>query len=296
MQRRRYNDNLEEDKRMKTKARHALKLGALIATSAFAAGAAAADWSDTYLGYRWGNKFREPNNPNDIRKDIVQLTHASGYKYGSNFFNVDTLLSDANDRAHNSSDGAHEIYVLYRHQLQFGKLGAPTKFGPVRDLAFTLGFDFNSKNTTFAPRKRAWVAGPTIKFDVPGFLDLSVLYYKESNHRGIPGTPRPEVSFDPTYMISASWNVPFAPGGVPLKFQGFINYTGEKGKDYLNLDTEPETLSRSSLMLDVGQLAFGKKNSLWLGVGYEYWKNKFGNRPGVGTQVNAAQIQLEYHF
>ncbi|MBL8352005.1 MAG: outer envelope protein, partial [Burkholderiaceae bacterium] len=46
----------------------------------------AADWSDTYLGYRYGTKFAEPFNPNDIAKNIFNLNHASGYKYGSNFF------------------------------------------------------------------------------------------------------------------------------------------------------------------------------------------------------------------
>ena len=35
---------------------------------------------------------------------------------------------------------------------------------------------------------------------------------------------------------------------------------------------------------------------LALTVGYEYWHNKYGNQPGVGTQVNAPQFQLEWHF
>lgn len=262
-----------------------------------ASGAFAADFSDTYVGYRHGTTFREPNNGNNIEKNIFQLTHASGYKYGSNYFNVDTFISDKADRANNSAAGAQEIYVLYRTQLSLGKTtGLPTAFGPVRDVALTAGFDFNSKDTTFAPRKRAAVFGPTVKFNVPGFLDVSVLYYRESNHRGIPGTIRPDIRFDDTTMLSASWGIPFQPAGLPMKFQGFINYSLEKGLDYQNVKTAPETLMRTSLMLDVGQLAFDKKNTLWAGVGYEYWKNKFGNQPGNGTKVNAAQAQLEYHF
>ena len=39
--------------------------------------AAADDLSDTFLGYRYGTRFREPNNPNDIAKNIVQFAQNS---------------------------------------------------------------------------------------------------------------------------------------------------------------------------------------------------------------------------
>ena len=38
------------------------------------------------------------------------------------------------------------------------------------------------------------------------------------------------------------------------------------------------------------------KGTVFVGVGYEYWHNKYGNPPGVGTQVNAPQLQVEWHF
>src|ERR1700740_1057869 len=53
----------------------------------------AADWSDTYIGWRYGSSFREPfvNNASggaqNITKNIFTLSHASGFKYGINFFN-----------------------------------------------------------------------------------------------------------------------------------------------------------------------------------------------------------------
>lgn len=90
----------------------------LVATAACTVASHAADWSDTYLGYRYGTKFAEPFNPNDIAKNIFNLNHASGYKYGSNFFNVDMLLSDEKDPAGaGSTNGAHEVYVVYRNTL-----------------------------------------------------------------------------------------------------------------------------------------------------------------------------------
>jgi hypothetical protein len=54
-------------------------------------------FSDTSIGYRYGTEFAEPFNNNAISKDIINLNHVSGYKYGTNFFNVDMLLSDNKD-------------------------------------------------------------------------------------------------------------------------------------------------------------------------------------------------------
>lgn len=279
--------------------RHApLALCALATLSLLAAPAAeAAEWSDAWLSYRYGTQYREPNNPNDIAKNIISFTYAGNYSLGGNYVNVDMLISDNMDKANNSTQGAQEVYVVYRTLLSFNKaFKMDTKFGPVRDIGLTLGFDLNSKNTTFAPNKRALVAGPVIRFDVPGFLDVGVWYYKEQNHKGIPNTPRPNVTFDGTYMLQSAWLIPFELSSVPLKFQGFANYIGAKGLDYNNKQTDPETLMRTSLMLDVGQLVASRKNTVWVGVAYEYWHNKFGNQPGVGTEVNAPGVQVEWHF
>jgi hypothetical protein len=38
-------------------------------------------------------------NARAIHKDIFSLNHVRGYKYGSNFFNADLLLSDSKDPA-----------------------------------------------------------------------------------------------------------------------------------------------------------------------------------------------------
>ena len=53
------------------------KHAAIFAAVACVAGQAqAADWSDTFIGYRYGTQFREPNNNNDVTKNILQFTHA----------------------------------------------------------------------------------------------------------------------------------------------------------------------------------------------------------------------------
>lgn len=278
---------------------------AVLAGATLASGAVqAATWSDSFLGYRYGTGFREPSNTKEVRKHVLQFGHASGYAYGQNFLNLDLLQSDKNDPSSGADTGATEFYLTYRHQLHLGKLlDKDLSFGPVKEVALTAGFDLNTKNTAFAPRKRLVVAGPTLKFNVPaGFFDLSLLAGKEWNHCGLAFCSDHEHGFDAQWILSAAWGVPFQAGPVPLKFQGFINYNSEKGKDYSGVKTEAETLLRTSLMVDVGQMAAGRKNTLLLGVGYEMWLNKFGNhataagvtKPGINTY--APTLQMEWHF
>lgn len=78
-------------------------LAACAALTLVPAAGQAAEWSDTSLSWRHGNALREPFNPADISKNIFALTHASGYKYGSNFFNLDLLQSDGKGCAPNTT-------------------------------------------------------------------------------------------------------------------------------------------------------------------------------------------------
>ena len=81
------------------------KFASLIAAGLIAAtgSALAADFSDTWLGYRRSNSYTEPGIAVDVPKNTYTLGHFSGYKYGTNFFSVDILQSLANDPAHRNS-------------------------------------------------------------------------------------------------------------------------------------------------------------------------------------------------
>ncbi|MGC3961975.1 MAG: hypothetical protein QM803_01270 [Rhodocyclaceae bacterium] len=258
--------------------------------------ASAADWSDTSISYRYGSKFSEPGIDKDVSKDIIGLTHVDGFKYGSNFFNVDVLISDHNDPQADGTSGAQEIYLVYANQLHFTKVtGKKLDLGVVKDFAWSTGFDLSSKNTAFAPKVRKFITGPVVKFGFPfGWADLGLMYYKEKNHNGIVGV---NVDFQSTYRIAAAWGFNFQAGPVPLELNGFFNYTGEKGKDGFGVDTKPETWTDIFLMVDVGQIAGLGKHTLLVGPGYEYVKNKFGSSPPTaGTKTSTAMIKGEWHF
>jgi len=227
----------------------------------------AADWSDTAVSWRYGTRFAEPYNPEHIKKHIFALTHASGYKYGSNFFNVDLLQSDKNDPASlTQSEGAQEAYIVYRHTLDIGALrGTEMRYGAVKGVGLTFGFDWNTKNDVgYNSRKRMLVAGPTLMWDVPGFLNTSILLLRESN---APSGAFPPISnvngrytYDTHAMLSATW----------------------------------------ALMYDVGYHFGQPKNRFRLGLEYQFWNNKFGNTRkttgGQGQRASTPMVRAEYHF
>jgi hypothetical protein len=267
------------------KMKHLLTLAAL--AFAFAAPAAhALDWSDNAFHYWWGPNFREPGvstsysaagfpegSGKNISKNVVTFTHVDGYKLGQNFLTIDLLISNSVDSTNqNTSQGATEVYAIYRHDLSLNKVSGSKTFelGPVRDLFIEAGVDMNTKNTAFAPHKAMPVVGPAIALNVPGFWKVAVLLNKEWNNNGIVGK---SVVFDPTVMFATAWGVPL--GTLPLEFEGFASVNLPKGKDGFGNNTKTEVLLHPKLMWDVGPLWSSK--GYQLGAGFQYWLNKFGN-------------------
>lgn len=284
---------------------HLIQRSATLALLAGCAVAAhAADWSDTSISYRYGTKFAEPFNNQDISKNIVNLSSASGYKYGSNFFSADLLMSDDKDpSAPGAKSGAQEAYVVYRHTLDIGKIsGASMAFGPVRGVGATFGFDWNSKTDAgYNSKKRMLVAGPTLMVDVPGFLNVSLLALRESNapHNDYSNTSVDRYTYKTHAMLNAVWGIPLGTG-TGLSFEGFANFIGSKGKDEFGGDTARETNIDMQVMYDLGTVMGAKPNTFKLGLEYQYWKNKFGNPDsgpaGTGATAKTPMVRAEYHF
>jgi nucleoside-specific outer membrane channel protein Tsx len=277
-----------------------------VALAAAAVGVQAADWSDTSINFRHGNKYAEPFNSNDISKNIIGLNHASGYKYGSNFFNADMLLSDSKDPAFKgSADGAREVYVVYRNTVDLEKAtGKSFKTTGVRGLGVTAGFDFNTKTDAgYNSKKEMLVLGPTVMVDVPaGFLNVSLLQLWESNapYSTFTNTGKERYSYDPHPMLTAAWSIPFSVGSVPLEFAGYANYITSKGKNESGANTAAETNIDMQVMYDMSNAVGAKPKTFKVGAEYQYWKNKFGNdhtgAAGKGAFAKTPMVRVQYHF
>lgn len=277
----------------------------------FGGAAQAADYSDTWIGYRHGKSFREPFDPNDIEKNIISINHFSTYSLGSNFLNIDLLNSvGETNPATGGGGGAHNIYAYVRTTLSGSKILAKSlAFGPIRDIGLTGGFEWGVANDQFAGRTWKLALGPKLSFDVPGALELALLAKTESNHNwfatsggfgtaGCTGYCRPDVRFKTAPSIEVSFFHPFNIG-IPVKVQGFGSWVGRKGRDGLGQETKPETLIELQWLFDLGSLA-GKPGPFQAGVGYQYWKNKYGNDSAKdtsgGSTARVPQLLAEVHF
>jgi hypothetical protein len=274
-----------------------LPLAVLVAVALAAPVASAANWQDNSFHYWYGPNFAEPQIPfapygsanipdaTHIAKSVFTFTHASGYNYGGNFLNVDMLFSSPKDPVNNvtgaPNQGAFEVYVVYRHNLSLNafldKKEKPLEVGILRDVRIAFGADVNTKNTTFAPEKIMPIAGVEAAFAVPGFLTFGVFISREYNTNGFAvvgsNTDHPAVKFDPALQFDAAWHINLPLGA--LSFQGFGNVILPKGKDAQGNDTALEILLHPKFMYDVGTL-WGDKG-YEVGVGLQYWLNKFGN-------------------
>jgi hypothetical protein len=96
--------------------------------------ALAPGFSDTWIGVRDATTVANPTEEKggrNVNKIIANVGHFDAGDYGSNFFSVDALFSDADEPANNSPGGSTEFYAVYRGQLGPDKfLRINTRIGP----------------------------------------------------------------------------------------------------------------------------------------------------------------------
>lgn len=226
----------------------------------------AADWSDTEIQLLTGNRFHDNGNDVNIGKTILTLQHASGYKYGRNFFFVDMVKSNSKD------NNAGEVYGEYYHTLSVAKVGGlDWSKNFLKDVGLTVGLNYGTKNSAFGPNPKVLLAGPTFDLNLPGFafFNVDLLAYRDLGTFTGFGGGKLCGSTSSTYQLTPAWNLPFSIGPAKFSFEGFVDVIGRHGT------CERTVLAQPQLRWDVGN-HFGKPGTVFLGIEYQYWRNKFG--------------------
>jgi hypothetical protein len=258
-------------------------------------------YSDTSMSYEWGPKYTDPGSASHFDKMQLFFTHADGYKYGENFFNVDVLFSNNKDPSGDtvvgtptdSPNGSTEIFIVDRHDISMNAVTGTEmfKYGDiVRDLRFEFGANIGTQDTQFSESLKAFMVGPSVALGVPGgngFWNVALHIYKEWNSNGFGGgcgvangvlaCQQTGVNFDPTWHLETAWGVPFHVIGTRFKFEGVISVTGPKGKNGGNIQTQTEMFSKYKIKYDLGNLVLQKEHLFEVGFGVQYWIDKFGN-------------------
>jgi nucleoside-specific outer membrane channel protein Tsx len=240
------------------------------------------------VGLSYGTGFTEPGVGTGIKKAIANFTYTNGDTLGSNFLVIEALQSSRRDPAANGS-GAREYYGVFQRNLSMNALnGTASGVGPFKDVNLTARIDLGTKNTRFASRPRKFRPGISASLPVPaGFWEAGIQAYYETNHNGIVNK---NVTFMTTWALTTAWDVPAGPGS----WVGFLDIIGPKGTDGFGAATKTEALLQVRYMFKVAD------TGLKVGVGYEYWHNKFGTDaaadPTGGSITHAPVLMAEYHF
>ena len=127
-------------------------------------------------------------------------------------------------------------------------------------------------------------------FDVPGFLNVSLLLLDESNDPAAGDNCQCRYTYKIHPDLSFSWGMPVASTG--LSFEGFADIIGSKGDNEFGGPTATETHFDGRLMYPLDA-----KKTFRVGFEYEYWANKFGNPSSVpGSKASTPMIKVDYHF
>jgi len=176
------------------------------------------DWSNTEIQYLHGDAYRQPKNPNDISRSIITFTHADGYALGRNFMFLDALISESGEPSHVALYG--EIYST----LSLSKIsGHSLRYGIVKDLGLTAGFNIGEKLTDDKLNPRVALYGATVDFDLPGFAFLNVDVLRHD-------PLEPDARIGASWQITPSWRLPFAVGNTHWSFEGFADFVTSQAR------------------------------------------------------------------
>ena len=267
--------------------------------------------NDNTVGYRYSATATDPGAGKTPKNDLF-FNHFDVWAYGTNFVAFDWNTA-TNGRApplgtpatpcdqmvpppgSSGCPGYTEIYGLFRSTLGWNQIFNTKAFsvGPLTNIEFIVGGDFNVDNTTEASAKRDVVGGLQFDFQTPnrGSLTVGLMGYQEWNHDGFASTipfllqlpnpnPSGNVQFSPTWDSEINYTQPL--GNTPFTFRSVATLHGQKGcgepcgfsgPGYLRAN---EYFTQQQLVFDVGQVLWNEPQRYVIFGAYRWWNNKFG--------------------
>ena len=263
-----------------------------------AASSQAAIWSTTELQYQYGD-LKKPFQGGGSESEtggtsIGTVQHASGWAYGDNFFFFDYLSYGQTDfdKASDTSRQT-ELYGELYSNFSLGKItGNDLSFLFVKDIGLLAGFNF-------APEVDTMYYLPGIRFDLalPGFafahLDVAA-YIQDSASNVGDGV---NIREDDSFWVDFNWAYPFKIGNTSWTIEGHVEYIDGVDTDVRvsgvgTFDGKRESwvLAQPQLRLDLGEVMFDSAGSLFVGIEYQYWSNKLGDKDTDESVVQALVV------
>jgi nucleoside-specific outer membrane channel protein Tsx len=241
----------------------------------------AADWSVTEVQLQVGDLDVAYSGGETSETKILTYQHASGWKYGDNFFFADLFLDENDDQ---------NIYTEWYPTFSIGKIGGIESFGgPLKDIGVILGLNYDGDADVLK-----FLPGIRFALNVPGFAFLNTdftAYIDAKNDNGDIASEE-----ENSFMIDVSWALPFKLGSQSFSFEGHMEYIHERERTsglLAGTTVESWFLAQPQLRWDIGEQLFKSANQLFIGVEYQYWMNKLGD---ADTDESALQGLLVWRF
>ena len=246
--------------------------------------ASASDWSVNELQYQYGDlKKAFQGGGSESKTDgtsVLTFQHASGWKYGDNFYFIDWLDYGKTDyEKANGQESGTEFYGELYSNFSLGKItGNDLSFAFVKDVGIIAGFNFANEVET-------WYALPGVRLDldIPGFAfaHLDTMAYIQMDDSEVADGV--SIDEDDSWMIDFNWAYPFSIGSTKWTIEGHIEYikgvdqkTTVAGVGVFDEERDDWVLAQPQIRMDVGDL-WGSPGQIFAGIEYQYWSSKLGD-------------------
>lgn len=197
------------------------------------------------------------------QRTIMTFEHANGWKYGDFYTFADFEFRDG---------GRDNYYAEFSPRISLGKvLGQDISYGLFKDVLLTSTYEKGQNGI------KRYLIGGAIDLNIPGFKYFKTNFYNRNNP-----------DRESTWQTTVSWKRPFEISNTKFVIEGFADFYGEEGGS-----TTQSQLIVPRFLVDVGSITGHQEGSLFAGVEWQYWHNKFGVR---GTTENVPQLQLKWVF
>lgn len=238
------------------------------------------DFQSNELLLKYSDRYEIPFTGEADREHgfVYTFQHADSWKYGDNFGFL--------DHSDNDKTGT-DFYGEFYPNFSLGKItGNDLGFWRVKDLGVLAGVNWGRDT-----KIRKYLPGVRLSWDVPGFdfLNSDITAFIDDN-KGVNNGGVPKE--DDSYMIDINWGGSFDIGRHGFAFDGHVEYIGKRRNEF-DERVSWWVLAQPRLTYDLGKLLLGSPNHFFVGVEWQVWLNKQGDK---NTDENAPQLILVGRF
>lgn len=196
-------------------------------------------------------------------RTMATFEHAHGHHFGDFYTFVDYTWPDQGDE---------NYYAEFSPRFSLGKItGYDFSYGLIKDILISTTIEKPES------RKARYLYGGAVDLNLPGFKFFKTNLYL-----------RDDPYLDKTYQVTLGWNRPIETKGVKFVIEGFADFAGDAGEG-----KEAHQLIVPRFLMDIGHTTGMKENTLFMGIEWQYWHNKFGVD---GVTESVPQLQIKYVF